>query len=103
MLDADRLAGKLRKHGLPCIADIFTDERGVEFLTGAKRRTLRAWRAEKRGPPAVWVNRWLYDLQELAQWIGAQTERQAPARSGKEPASSDMDAAPRSRSNRVTV
>jgi hypothetical protein len=109
LMDADRLAAKLKEHGYALVGGgLFADERGVGFLIDVKQRTLRGWRAKKKGPPAVLMGRWLYDLVDLATWIRAQTQtfgQEAAALGSKrqQAASSDIDAAPRTESNRATI
>lgn len=102
---ADRLAAALVKAKLPCIGGLYADERGVEFLIDVKQRTLREWRAQRKGPPATELRRWVYDLVDLADWINAKSNRRQPApRGGKrrQPAASDIDSAraARAESNR---
>jgi|GEM_PF-2829100 len=94
MLTASRLAKALKAAGFGCPGGIFADEAGVEFLTGVKQRTLRAWRTEHKGPPATQLARWVYDLEDLADWINDKTQRRedAPTVTKRQIASlSDMD------------
>lgn len=84
MITAERLVERLRAGGQACIGDLFTDEAGVQFLTGIKNRTLRDWRARRQGPPATELHRWVYDIQALADWLNSKTHRQEDTKSGNQ-------------------
>lgn len=83
MMTPSRLAAALTIAGHWCPGGLFTDERGVEFMTGYKPRTLRAWRAEGKGPPATQLARIAYDLQDLSEWMNTKSNRQGAASSGR--------------------
>jgi hypothetical protein len=84
-------------------ADIFCDERGIAFLTGAKLRTVRGWRSRKVGPPSIASARWLYDVAHLVEWLNAGGFLATGCGELPPVTSSDIDAARSVRKNQATV
>lgn len=75
MISAEKFLARLREHGHYLGQEIYTDDEGAAFLLGTTPRTLQRWREISRvicrehGPPAIYVTRWLYDVEEIVKWL----------------------------------
>jgi hypothetical protein len=107
MLTADIVIAKLRAGELFIAADVFCDEHGLAFITGASVRTVREWRRQRIGPQAISAARWLYDIETVAAWLNAGGFACEPVQeadgSMQSRAISDVDSGQHKRSNRATV